>query len=208
MLQAGDIVNVQGIGIISKLISWTTDCDYTHTAMICCQLRNSEYMVIEMVAQGILIRPFAVYRNNKTAIYRINQSDATQLGKQAVINVVEMIPVSKYDFETLVYLGLILIPRRLWNRKMLSEGVPEVPKSKYQVFCKALAKIISTITLMSLWTDILIFFLKDKWWLFTQNVSIQVECIRKARGDVPYEEFVDIVEKELDYMRICLNDSK
>jgi hypothetical protein len=206
--QAGDIINVQGTGIISRLIRWVTDYDYSHTAMLCCRLGNGEYMVNEMLAKGILIRPLSVYKGKKIKVFRVTSQNAKELGEHAVLNSVDMIPKAGYDFEKILCLGLFLMPRRLFNRRPSREGFSYdkvrhkmIPKDPYPTFCYYLARIISTIMLMSQWTSILCLFSKDKWLLFTEKVFTQYMFAKMIRGEVSYTEFVKIVEEEWELQK-------
>ena len=202
--EAGDIINVQGTGITSKLIRWATDYDYSHSAMICCCLSNSKYMVIEMVAKGILIRPLSVYYQKKIEVFRVNRPEAKELGERAVLNMVDMIPRCGYGFEKILYLGLILIPRRLFNRRPLWQDLPYdnvrhkiLPKGLYQKFCSYVTRIVSTVTLMNHWTSILVLFSRDKWVRLTQNVFMRTASTKTVEGEIRFDEFVRIVEDEL-----------
>jgi hypothetical protein len=153
-------------------------------------------MVIEMLGKGILIRPLSVYEGKKRVVFRINQPNAKELGERLVLTLVDMIPKAGYAFHKILYLGLILIPRRLWHPKSFSSDVPREPETAYQVFCYHLVGIISVITLMHFWTPILRFFSKDKWLLFTERVSERVVANKARNGGVKYTEFVKIVEEE------------
>jgi hypothetical protein len=203
--QAGDIINVQGTGIISRIIRWATDYDYSHTAMICCHLSSGEYMVIEMVAKGVLIRPLSVYKGKKVEAYRVKHKYSRVFGAAAVLATLDNMDRCGYAFHKILYLGFIIIPRRIFRRYPLTRngeynGTEREfsPKGIYQVFCYHLVRIISFITLMPFWTSILRFFSKDKWLLFTKRVTERV-MTNKARGvGIDYTEFVKIVEEEFE----------
>ena len=206
--QAGDIINVQGTGIISRLIRWATNSDWSHTAMICCRLGNGKYMVIEMVANGILIRPLSVYQSKKVIILRVKGQNVKELGKQAILKAVDMIPKYDYAFEKILYLGLILIPRRIFRRYPLTRkgeynGTKHkfTPKGIYQVFCYYLTKVISTVTLMPYWGAILRLFSKDRWLEFTEKVIKRTMPTKIINGEVSYTEFVKIIEEELELQK-------
>jgi hypothetical protein len=207
-LQAGDIINIKGTGDVSKIIQWLTDYEYSHTATLCCRLGSGEYIVIEMLSEGCLIRPLSIYKNNKIEVYRLPDQNSKELGKKMVLAIIDLIPKASYGFKKIFYLGLILLPRRLFNRKACFriEGYDRktrkiIPKGIYQKICYFLTKIISTITLMDYWTYILRSFSKNMWITFTQNVYIKVEAIRTINGKISYDEFVKIVEKEMEYIR-------
>jgi hypothetical protein len=203
--QAGDIINVQGAGIISRIIRWATDYDYSHTTMICCRLNSGEYMVIEMLAKGIMIRPLSVYEGKKIEVFRVNQPNAKELGEGAVLKMVDMKPKYDYAFEKLLYLGLILIPRRIFRRYPLTRkgeynGTKHkfTPKGIYQIFCYYLMKIISMVTLMPYWSAISRLFSKDEWLPFTERVTAKTMMAKIVNGEISYAEFVKVVEEEFE----------
>lgn len=155
-------------------------------------------MVIEMLAQGILIRPLSVYNGRKIEIYRANSPDSSEIGRRAVLAAVDDIKDAQYDFETILYMGFVLIPMRLVRGKGAPvTGVPDPPQTEFQKFCYSLAKLVATATLMRYWTGVLKLLSRDRWIQFTQNVNNQVELIKKTNGIIQFEEFVDIVEKEM-----------
>ncbi len=194
--------------MISRLIRWATDYDYSHTAMICCRLSSGEYMVIEMLAKGILIRPFSVYKGKEVEVFRVNQPNAKELGEHVVLNMVDMIPKYDYNFGDILYLGLILIPRRIFRRYPLTRRGEYsrtknkfIPKGIYQVFCYHLVNIIYVIALMHFWSSILRLFSKDRLLEFTEEVFIQYMLLKMIKGEVSYTEFVKIVEEEWELQK-------
>jgi len=207
-LQAGDIINIKGTGVISKIIQWLTDYEYSHTATSCCRLNSGEYMVIEMLAEGCLIRPLSIYKNNKIEVYRLPDENSKELGERAVLAILDLIPRASYAYYKIFYLGLILLPRRIFNRKTCQriEGYDSktriiVPKGIYQKICYYITQIISKITLMNYWTYIIRLFSKNIWIIFTQNVYVKVDAIKTIKGKIYFNEFVKIVEKEMEMIR-------
>jgi hypothetical protein len=206
--QAGDIINVQGTGVISRLIRWVTNYDYSHTAMICCRLSSGEYLVIEMIARGIMIRPLSVYEGKKMEVFRVNQPNAEELGESAVLRTVDMITKYDYAFGKILYLGLILIPRRIFRRYPLTRKGEYnsikhrfTPKGIYQVSCYYLTTLLSTVTFMPCWSAISRLISKDEWLPFTERVAERVRANKVRQGGVNYAEFVQIVEEEFELQK-------
>ena len=197
----GDIILVQGTSCISRMIRWATNCRYSHSGIICCRLSNGEFMVIEMLAAGLMIRPLFAYRGIRVDLMKTVEAKDKNRAEEGILILIDNMSRIGYNFKGVLYLGLILIPKRIFQRptqpnKLPSENVlqKKKPRGLYQWFCYYVVETIATITIMSQWSSLINLFSKEKWLEFTEKISTTYAVAKKTKGTVTYTEFVKIVE--------------
>ena len=200
--EPGDIINIQGTSVASKLIQWVLRSPWSHSVMICCRLRSGEHIVTDMGALGIMVRPLSAFKGRRVEVYRIQHELAPIIGYAIVLAAINQLGRGSYAFHKVLYAGLINIPRRLLHPNSYEFYYefyfPSRPYDIYQVVCYLFSLILFVVTFMWAWSPILRLFSKDKWLIFTKRVTKQIDSVKSMRRDmIDIEEFAEIVEAEL-----------
>ncbi len=149
-VSAGDIILVQGDSFISKMIRWFTNCRYSHTGIICCKLSDGEFMVMEMLAAGLMIRPLFVYRGILVDLMKTMEKGEEKRAEETVLKFLDNKSHIGYNFKGFLYLGMILLPQRILKRSTQPTTLPpenvmnrKRPQGLYQWLCYVFIQVLA-----------------------------------------------------------------
>jgi hypothetical protein len=166
-------------------------------------------MVLDLTFHGILIRPLSVYQGEEFRVYRVKGANRS-LGEKAILKGLKYVAHGGYDFEKVLFLGLVMIPTRLVRGSAMKSN--EIgydrskrrlkPKGKLQKIAYFVCRVIAVMTLMKDWSTILALISRDKWLIFTYRVMDKVGYEKIENEVVTFDEFVEAIEKELVSMKV------
>lgn len=156
---------------------------------------------MEMLAAGMMIRPLFVYKGMRVDSLKMIDNNDIKRAEDGILTMMDKLPRTGYNFKGFLYLSLILIPKRIFQRSTQTKSIPpeivlrmKKPNSPYQWFCYCLVEVIAAITLMNQWSNVVRLFSKNVWLEFTERIATAYALVKNLKGTATYTELVRIVE--------------
>ena len=149
LLKEADILlfHTKGLSPISLAIRSLTRSFWNHTGLIVIDI-DKKFYVIEALGSGVKQTPLDKYIGNKSYILKVvrlkpeafkDEEEYSEGLKIAVERMYEAVGAKRYDWASIIWLGIKYSIRAFWNK-----GVKYLPKNwnpfnnRYQVFCSEL----------------------------------------------------------------------